>query len=411
VIRADHRARLRANTAWLLVARVGTQGLLVLYTIILARRLGVVGLGEYAFVASAVFLANVLTTFGTDMLLVRNIAASGRPSRLAAAFAIQLALSVPLIALALAAAPAVPNQSEDAVAALRIYSLALVPLAAFTVFTAGLRGVGGMDAYTLLNLVVSGVQVGLAWLFVPQGGSVVTVAALLLLTQVFAAALGALVCGIRIPRFWSGWHTSGAEIRSLARESAPIALLGALGMVYQRSMVYMLATTAGAGTTGWYSAALRAVEASKTGHLAAFGALYPAFAQTDTVTATPARWRPTLTVSLTSLLLVAAAAAVALTLLADPLVPLLYGPGFGPAISALRILGWVLVPYTISAYLSLGFVARRRERPVARALAVSVIALVVLGAWWIPREGLLGACWATLAAETLQAVVLLAQWR
>jgi O-antigen/teichoic acid export membrane protein len=77
----------------------------------------------------------------------------------------------------------------------------------------------------------------------------------------------------------------------------------------------------------------------------------------------------------------------------------------------LRVLGWVLVPYTISAYLSLAFVARRRERPVARALAASVIALVVLGAWWIPREGVLGACWATLAAETLQAAVLLAQWR
>jgi O-antigen/teichoic acid export membrane protein len=234
---------------------------------------------------------------------------------------------------------------------------------------------------------------------------VVIVAILLLATQVFAAALGAVLCGLRVPDFWTSWQRPRAEIVPLARASAPIALLGALGMLYQRATVYMLSTMAGASVTGAYSAAQRAVEASKTGHLAAFGALYPAFAQAG-ADAPAAGVRTTFTSSLASLLAIAFAAALSLTLLADPLVPLLYGPAFAPSIAGLRVLAWVLVPYTITAYLSLRLVAVGREAPVARALVASLVALVSLSVWWIPQAGLLGACWAALAAETLQAALL-----
>ena len=66
------------NTGVLFVGRVAAQGLAVVMTVVLAARLGVTGLGEYALVSAVVFVANVATTFGTDMVLVREIAAGGR---------------------------------------------------------------------------------------------------------------------------------------------------------------------------------------------------------------------------------------------------------------------------------------------------------------------------------------------
>src|SRR5690348_10935688 len=92
-------ARLGRNSLWLLAARIGTQGLAVLFTVLLARRLGANGFGEYAFMAAVIFIGNTLTTFGTDMLLIRDIAARDDFSRLPAALFLQLALSVLFIAL------------------------------------------------------------------------------------------------------------------------------------------------------------------------------------------------------------------------------------------------------------------------------------------------------------------------
>jgi hypothetical protein len=61
--------QLAKDSLWVLAARLCAQGALALFTILIARRLGSAGFGEYAFIASAVFIGNMLTTFGTDMLL------------------------------------------------------------------------------------------------------------------------------------------------------------------------------------------------------------------------------------------------------------------------------------------------------------------------------------------------------
>ena len=72
---------LARNATWILTGRLAAQGLLVLCTVLLARRLGLTGFGGYAVLVSVVSLANVATTFGTDMVLVREIAGGGRVDR------------------------------------------------------------------------------------------------------------------------------------------------------------------------------------------------------------------------------------------------------------------------------------------------------------------------------------------
>src|SRR5512143_465115 len=75
-------AALPRNALWMVISRLGTQALTVVFTVFLARRLGVDGFGRYAFITTLIFIANAVTTFGTDMLLIREIAASNDLSRL-----------------------------------------------------------------------------------------------------------------------------------------------------------------------------------------------------------------------------------------------------------------------------------------------------------------------------------------
>ncbi|HEY6398191.1 MAG TPA: hypothetical protein VIX82_12125, partial [Solirubrobacteraceae bacterium] len=118
------------------------QLLAIALTVVLAARIGLAGFGEYAFVSAIVFIGNVITTFGTDMVLIRDIAGRGRLDRCAPALALQLALSVLVIAAIGLITAVLPARNDDVLGALRIMSLSLLPSALFSVCTAGLRGGG-----------------------------------------------------------------------------------------------------------------------------------------------------------------------------------------------------------------------------------------------------------------------------
>ena len=114
--------RLSLNTLWLLLARLGSHGLMVLFTLIVARSLGEAGLGEYALMVAVVFLGNALTSFGTDMYLVREIAARRALSLLPPALLLQGALSALLISAIFLLPPQLPHQRPEAALALRTYT-------------------------------------------------------------------------------------------------------------------------------------------------------------------------------------------------------------------------------------------------------------------------------------------------
>lgn len=404
--------RLGRNTLWLLLARVGTQASMVVFTILLARRLGEVGLGQYAFMVSAIFLANVVTTFGTDMLLIREIAAQRDFSQVPAALLLQLSLSLPFILLTFLFAPALPNQTAGAVRALQIYSLALLPMAFYTVFSAVLRGLERMGSFALLNLATSFAQVLAIWLLVRPGTGIVPLAWLLLLIQALSALLAGGLCLSQIPGLRRAWSASRPALITLLRVSAPIALLGILKVLYLRLGVYMLALMQGAATTGLYSAALRTVEAAQIGHVVFIGALFPVLAQAHD----PQRdQNPSLRETVSSLswhvfLTLGLAAGLLVYFLALPLVGILFGAGFEPAVPALRLLAWLLLPYSVNIYLSSQLLAARREREIAISLGVSLVLLGALNAFLIPPLGLIGACLAAVGAEAVQALMFLAFW-
>jgi O-antigen/teichoic acid export membrane protein len=401
------------NIVWLVFSRFGTQVLAVVFTVLVARRLGSRGFGEYAFIAAAIFLGNALTTFGTDMLLIREIAAGDDLSRLPAALVIQLALSGIFIGAVMLFAPILPNQSPAVVAGLEIYSFALLPLAFFSVFTTALRGKQRMDAYTVLNLAVNLLPAAAAWLFLRAGSSVVFLALMLLLVQIAGVVIAGWICTVQIPAFWRAWRFSLLDAKgvvALIKLTAPIALIALIGILYQKISIAMLSTLDGPALTGWFSAALRVIEASKTVHLAAFTALYPVMAQSAgaglaggaaLTGGTP--WRGSFNLSWKFLLLGAGLVSTTLFFLAAPLTGWLYGGDFAPAVPALKLLAWILIPFTVNTFYSLFNLANHKEKLVMRVQLAGLVALVVLNSWWIPMWGLSGACLASIVAESAQA--------
>jgi O-antigen/teichoic acid export membrane protein len=382
-------APLVKNSLWLLMARIGTQGATVLFTVLLARRLGSAGFGEYAFIAAVIFVGNMLTTFGTDMTLIREIAAHDNLSQLPAALLIQLGFSIVVILIIWYGTPFLPHQSMESILALRVYSFSLFPLAFFTVFTTALRGKQQMDAYTWLNLIGSFLQLALVWFLIKVNSSIVTL-------------IGAAICANKIQGFWCGWLFSCKDVSILLNASASLAILTVVTMLYQKLSVTMVSMMGGAVPTGLFSASQRTVEGAKTGHAAVFTALYPAMAK-DKNESFYLPW---------ILLLVGAGVGAAiLSALAKPIVPILFGAEYEASIPVLQILAWMLIPYSINTFLTLKFIAFKHERLVLQASLASLVLLIALNIYWIPRAGLIGASWSALTAEIIQAILLIVQWR
>ena len=394
------------NAVWMVFSRFGAQGLAVIFTVLLARRLGSDGLGEYAFITAVIFVVNSLTTFGTDMLLIREIAANRDSSLLPADLALQLFLSTIFIGVVFFLGDYIPNQSVETVEGLKIYSLALIPMAFFTVFTTALRGNQRMGSYASLNLTASVLQV--VAVFFLQGKNIILLSYLLLSIQFVLALLAGIICSEIIPGFWRGWKLTAFHFAMLLKRTAPIAFMTLVGMLYQKLSLYMLSTMSSASSTGLFSAASRIVEASKIGHLAVFTVLYPVMAEASS--GTSYRWinqfkRPWL-----FLVSGAAALAVGLYVFAFPLVNLLYGTGFSPAVVVLQLISWSLVPFTVNSILTLVFLSIGRENSIIITLGFSLVVMAGLNLWLIPSQGIIGAGWAVLAAETAQAVLFIIQW-
>ncbi len=398
--------RVSWNALWLLAARVGSQALGLALTLLVARRLGEAGLGGYAFIAAAVHLGNALSSFGTDMYMVREVAARRASDLLAPALAMQGALATVLVAAAFWLAPRLPNQVPEAVRALQVYSLALFPLALFTVCNALLRGLERMGAASALSVGGLALQVlaGAGLLF--AGGGLVALAWALLLAQALTALAAALVCSQHVPAFGRHWKVTRAALASLLRASALIGLVGGLGILYQRLGVFLVSALAGPEATGLYAAAARLVEAGRLGHVAAYGALFPVMAR---VHRRPSQAEALLVrTSWRGLALLAGGLALALSTAGASLVPWLYGQDFIPAAQVLRSLAWSLVPNALSVYLSLDLLARDQVGKVLAALLLAIGAVAWLGIAWIPQTGPQGAAAAVLVGEGLYAAALAA---
>jgi len=398
--------KLAKDSLWLLTARVGAQVSMVIVTYLLARRLGVAGFGEYAFIATAIVIGNALTTFGSDMYLIREIAAQAKFSELPSALALQLVLSFVFIAFVYLISPRLPNQTAESILALRVYSFALIPLAFFTVFTSALRGMQKMIPYAWLNLIIPILQFVAVSVFIQSGTGVTALVYLLLIIQILGAVAGGIFCSVIFPRFWRGLHFSFDKTISLFIACLPIAVIAILGIVYQKLSLTMLSFSGTTSVVGLFSAGMRVMEAMRIGHFAVFTVLYPAIAN-----ASP--YKPlqrTFGLSWILLLLFSAGGSILIYWLAKPIVYIFFGVNYELSIPVLKILAFTLIPYTVNSFLSILFLVKKKEKIVLRVSMISLSMLLILNLWLIPFAGEVGASWAILIAEIMQAILFLSAW-
>lgn len=413
--------RIGLNSFWLLAARVASLGLGLLFSALLARALGQAGLGQFAFISAALFIGNAASTFGLDTLLLRDAAAArasaaagaALPQTISAVLLIQLALSTVYIALLWLIGPRLPNQTAATLPALGLASLALVPLAFSTVYSAILRAYERMADFLVFSLVTATVMAAGGALLFTAGGGLLSAAGILLVAQTAGALAAAGLCRRAVTLRWRWIWPSAPAIRRALRLGGALAVLMLFSVLYQRSGVLLLSLIDGDAAAGAYSAAARVIEALKLLPGAFFGAMFPVLARAAAVERAGVQdaTRRLYARSFAVLLAVCVALAAGTALAAPAVVRLLFGSGYDAAVGALRIMCWSLPPTVATFRLSFDLVVQGRERVAAASMGFTLLVGAGLTAWLIARAGLTGAAWGLVGGELAQVGILLALGR
>ncbi len=189
---------------------------------------------------------------------------------------------------------------------------------------------------------------------------------------------------------------------ALATRAPVFALSAVCATLYWRIDVLLLARLRGVTEVGYYTAAYRLLDLAILLPQSLCQAVFPRVAADAALE--PKRRGAVLRL----LLLCTAPAAAVVTLLARPLLRLLYGADFTVAAPVLSLLIWTCVPYAWTRYHAGVLVANERQNLDLSINAGLLAANAALNLALIPRHGAMGAAFVTLTTAWGYALVQLA---
>jgi O-antigen/teichoic acid export membrane protein len=385
--------RIAKNTGVIVGGDLLNRVLSLLGVVVLARYLGSSGYGEYSLVLAYVSFFPILSELGIGQILFREMSRDEekRGIYVGNALFLQMFLSILSFLLAVSLIRFL-DYSPSLTGLIYLYSLTLL----FTAFSPLLVVFGvhlRMEYPTFVNLFNRFLSLLIILTVAFTGRGLRELFLLLVLAGALATLLN-IRFALRFirPRF----HLRPPLMRFLLRESWPVALSGLLVTAYLRVGYILLSKMEGEAALGYYAAATNLVEPFLILPIALSASLFPflsrwAFTSRERYTQTYE-----LTFKYTSLLFVPLA--VGITLSATPVIRLVYGSDFLPAVPALQILVWAevfMIMYFITSKVLLSANRQRMDLLFTAVMAVSNLSLNLL---LIPRYGIVGAAIAALAS-------------
>ena len=373
----------------------GKVGSLAFYAV-MARTLGQSGFGDFSFALSLAFLLTVFAGFGTDAVLTRE---ASRDSAVLGelfwnAIAIKAALGALGIAIAVAISVIGDYDLEVQLSVLILGVAAVIELiskTAYATFQAhdDMRPVATAFVYQRSSTALVGITVMLL-------GAGVVVVSFTYLVGVLVAQYYAYAV-LRRRGIRPGVSISLASAKALAVGAAPLGVAVIFNAIVFRVDATILSLMKGNAAVGLYSSAYRLLESTLFISYAFVAAVLPTLSRLGRKTS------PTIAhayaLGLKGIVAVLLPVGAVFVLFAEPVIGLVYGDDFLPAISAMRLLGAAAALYGVSYLGSYVLVSQNRTR-VIPVVAAAVAALnIVLNLALIPRYSFDGAALATSISE------------
>ncbi len=404
--RTDRRVLL--NTSALAGSSLWRIGISFVLQILIANRLGEVGLGQYATALAYLNVAQILSGLGLPMLLVRDLARTPAKRRryFRAALLVQFLAALLVWAGLIGLTLILPYQPITRLTLIVIggsLPLFAVTSACETMFQAGERMELVMGVEMTINTLIVASSILILW----RGGTVVHLAGVLIGTQTISALLCLFLLGrsglLETTEQASERRNQGPNIWLLMRRSAPFYGLALANVLLQRLDILLLSVLAGEAVTGIYSAAYLMVRVLIILSQTYWQSLYPTFSRLRHQA--HGQYRRLAAMSLRYGLMLLLPVAAVSTGTAGSLLALIYsGETYRASVAVFQVLIWAAPLFMISTYaVNLLLVERLPARSlliVGIHLGTLVLLLPLLAGQWQA----LGAAMAMTLSIALSAV-------
>jgi O-antigen/teichoic acid export membrane protein len=394
--------RVLVNTGALTSASLYRIGMSFVLQLLIARQLGVEGLGHYTIAMAYLNVSQVISEFGLPALLVRDLAQTPwrRRSTFRALLRIQVVLGL-LTAGGLALLSLLLPYGDTTRTALLLVGASLplfaVSSASQTLFQAGERMELVMGVEVFINTLILALSILVLW----NGGGEEALIAVIIVTQAVSALL-CLLLVVRSRLLHGRQEAVRIDAPELLRQALPFFGLSLGDVLLQRLDILLLSIVAGPAVTGIYSAAYNVVRVLMKLVQSFWKALYPtlsrlhnqAHAQYDRLARLGLRY---------GLLLLLPTAAIG-TVVATGALAFIFGSDYAESAHVFQILLWAAPLFLLENYAITLLMVERHLRQslliLALHLAATLLALPPLTAWL----GADGAAWAGVLAGALGAL-------
>ncbi len=394
---SEHK-RIIKNTGILMGMELGTGILEVLVSVILARYLAPKGYGLMAFALAFVSLFSILPGFGMGTLITRDLARdpSAMSRYLSNGLVATVGLSILTLVIIFFTGLGLGFSFEKEMV-VSIAALLMILEIALRFTTAFFRAQQAMTTVAMLNLVLSVGWMSATLLVVWQKGSLIEVLGVRALISVAIVAFSFWLINTRLERL--SWNFSWPFLWKMLKASLPFALFQLFVRVYVKVDMVMISFMRGDVVTGWYAVSQKFRQALSFIPLSVSGAIMPAMSK---VSKQPSRnMAETLTKSCKFLMIIALPIAGGITIIADRLVFLMYGPAYQASVPALRIVIWTILFAFLNSSLSSALLALNKEKEVGWALGVGALSNILTNLIAIPLWAHVGAASTTVLSEAL----------
>ena len=389
---SETNSRVARNTIVLVTLRVLMPAMAVSLVLLLSRVLGVEGMGRYTLAFSFLYMFNAIAPLGLSAIITRDGARdrNNLESLLANATSLGI-LSSLIMTLCMAGLTTLLNYDDETGMAILILSLAILPCTVGAFQDSAFVALERLD-YLALGTVaeyILKVGGGIALLLSGYGLDAV------LIVAVLGRVLGCIISAgfLRKLNIRTRLGLDNESTRNLLRLAPTFIFIGIFATLYWRIDIFMLSKLQPVEDVGYYGAAWRMLELAMVVPQSLCLSLYPQISsaavnnldQLHRIGGGAIRY----------LLALSLPAAIGITLLAGPLLELLYGTEFSAASDTLSVLILTLIPYGVvryHAYVLLG--ANQQRIDLALNIVMSIIN-IMLNLALIPAFGHLGAAIAT----------------
>lgn len=368
-----------------------------LLLILVARRLGGEALGRISFAFSFTYICMLLTDLGLSILVVREIARD----RAAAGYYLGNLLSLKLISAPvtfglIAAAIVLSGYPSEVVTLVLLFAGINLARGVLELYGAVFSGLEVMGREAILKHLHQGGLLLSGGIALALGYGSLGLAIALLIASLLAVAIGSRVVWRTIPCVRPLWD--GVFWLTLLRRAAPIALTTGFIVLCNESDIVLLSYLGLAEReVGWYAAASKILKMLQMIPMLIVGGIYPVFS--DLARGPKGSLDTAYSGTVKLLLMIAVPAAIIIAGFAEPIVRLVYGPGFAPAILPLRLLA-CSVPFLYLGFVFVNILVSSDHLTwAALATGGAAVINIVANLLLIPILGISGSAWAAIAAQ------------